>query len=83
MIHFEDLRSALNFRLEVEMRNVMICFLSVAVITLLSGCLATADNTANEAGKVVGKVLSIPSSASQGVADGIADEEKKPNPYNR
>lgn len=65
------------------MRNIMTSFLAVAAIALLSGCFATADKAANEAGKTVGKALSIPGSVSQGIADGIADEEKQPNPYKR
>lgn len=52
-------------------------------VTLISGCTATANKAAREAGKAVGQVLSIPGSASQGVADGIANEEKQSNPYNR
>lgn len=65
------------------MGKIMGRFLAFAALTLLSGCLATADKAANEAGKTVGKVLSIPASASQGVAEGIANEEKQSNPYNR
>jgi hypothetical protein len=65
------------------MGDVVSRFWAIVAMVLLSGCLATADNMANDAGKAAGKVLSVPSSAGQGVADGLVNEEKKSNPYNR
>lgn len=67
----------------MSIREFMVRSGAIAVVALLSGCLTTANESAREIGKPVGKLIKVPASASQGIADGIAGEDKRANPYNR
>ena len=54
-------------------------------LPLFYGCacsLETVNKDAREAGESAGKVISLPTSVSEGAAEGVKGEDD-PNPYNR
>lgn len=63
--------------------------LALAAIVFMIGCasvnkgLDNANDAAKEGGKPIGKVMKLPSSITEGAADGMNENSNQPNPFNR
>ena len=67
------------------MLKIINCIIVASLLFFAHGCSSTLEQVnsgAKEAGKTGGKIVRVPTSASEGVAEGIAGEPDS-NPYNR